>query len=374
MDIKDIVDSQSSDAPLDLDSDADSIRLELDQDPELKKEVLADFNKESSNDSLAKLSKRIQKQSKKEAKLAAAIVSENNEAMTEINQSMIAEDEELEKAELAAAETEDQKELRAALPINEDGSIDIIDLQACIEALMFLSDKPISRAKLKEMLELPELENDIFDQAIAGLQARFNDAGHGIELLEIAHGYQLRTKAAKAPLLRKLAKVQVQRLSRGAMETLSIIAYKQPCLKDDIDQVRGVDSSHFVRTLLDRGLVEMLGRSDQVGRPIMYGTTDKFLEVFALKDTTALPPLRELEEMVPGSEAFSEELDPQVRKMRTLVSQMNVEADSNQIELHEEDEKLLAEIRERVKSIEISTPFLEAQKAEEQPVEKTTLF
>jgi segregation and condensation protein B len=147
------------------------------------------------------------------------------------------------------------------------------------------------------------------------------------------------------------------------METLTICAYKQPCTKDDIDQIRGVDSSHFIRTLLDRKLIEVTGRSEAPGRPMIYQTTDTFLEVFGLMDLSGLPPLREIEAMVPQLGATEEGAeDPRVIQMRKMVSQMKIEANHLDYDA-KEDEKILQEIRDRVKSIDISTPYLERQKA-----------
>jgi segregation and condensation protein B len=147
------------------------------------------------------------------------------------------------------------------------------------------------------------------------------------------------------------------------METLTICAYKQPCTKDDIDQVRGVDSSHFIRTLLDRKLIEVSGRSEAPGRPMIYSTTDTFLEVFGMMNLGGLPPLREIEAMVPQMAATEEGgEDPRVIQMRKMVGQMKIE--SNHLDYDaKEDERILQEIRDRVKSIDVSTPYLERQKA-----------
>jgi segregation and condensation protein B len=146
------------------------------------------------------------------------------------------------------------------------------------------------------------------------------------------------------------------------METLTICAYKQPCTKDDIDSVRGVDSSHFIRTLLDRKLIEVSGRSEAPGRPMIYSTTDTFLEVFGLMALTGLPPLREIEAMVPQMAATEEGAeDPRVLQMRKMVGQMKTEANHLDYD-SKEDERILQDIRDRVKSIDISTPYLERQK------------
>ncbi len=145
------------------------------------------------------------------------------------------------------------------------------------------------------------------------------------------------------------------------METLAIIAFKQPALKEDIDQVRGVDSSHFIRGLLDKKLIQISGRSELPGRPMVYSTTNDFLELFGLKSLEDLPPLRELEQMVPGSQASGED-DPRVKQMRKLVAEMKENSASILDYDPKEDDRLLQEIRERVQGISITTATLEAQK------------
>jgi segregation and condensation protein B len=150
------------------------------------------------------------------------------------------------------------------------------------------------------------------------------------------------------------------------METLAIVAYRQPVMKEEIDKIRGVDSSYFIRGLMDRKLIAITGRSELVGRPMLYSTTETFLELFGLKDLAAMPPLRELESMVPTSQSDrpdGEDADPRVREMRKLVSQMKSDTSTSLIYDPREDEKLLAEIRERVQAIPTSTAYLDEQKA-----------
>jgi segregation and condensation protein B len=264
---------------------------------------------------------------------------------------------------LAEDMSEEDAALRAALPKpDEEGNYDLDDLASCIDTLLFYSDKPLSLKKIKDMLEMADSPDEPLLQAIENLKLAFQSSNRGFEIAEIAGGYQFRTKLSKAPLLRKLAKVQIQRLSRGAMETLTICAYKQPCTKDDIDSVRGVDSSHFIRTLLDRKLIEVSGRSEAPGRPMIYSTTDTFLEVFGLMDLGGLPPLREIEAMVPQMAASAEGAeDPRVLQMRKMVGQMKTEANHLDYD-SKEDERILQDIKDRVKSIDISTPYLERQK------------
>ena len=252
-------------------------------------------------------------------------------------------------------------ELQAALP----QGLDQAEMESCIETLLFLSDKPISIAKLREHLG-PDFPKELFEAAVEGLQERYSKPHHGIELVKVAGGLQLRTKPGRAPLARRLARVQTQKLSSGAMETLAIVAFRQPVMKEDIDQIRGVDSSYFVRGLLDRKLIEINGRSELPGRPMLYTTTQHFLELFGLNDLQGLPPLRELEAMIPASQAAPNgEEDPRVKQMRALVAQMKSDQSTSLIYDPAQDEALLQEIRERVSGIPTSTPYLDAQKQAE---------
>ena len=362
----------------DLDDEARSILEEFENDPEMKTDVLQDFDPESSNENLDRIAVAVGEEEQKNIEQMEALSITVSEELQSLNELFIAEDtiletpalrdqlmgEDSDETILAEEMSEEDAALKAALPkANESGEFDLDDLQSCIDTLLFYSDRPLSLKKIKDMLELSEAEDAPFLQAIELLKATFKASNRGFEISEIAGGYQFRTKSNKAPLLRKLAKVQIQRLSRGAMETLTIVSYKQPCTKDDIDQVRGVDSSHFIRTLLDRKLIEVTGRSEAAGRPMIYATTDTFLEVFGMMDLSGLPPLREIEAMVPQMAAKEEGAeDPRVIQMRKLVGQMKTE--SNHLDYDaKEDERILQEIRDRVKTIDISTPYLERQKS-----------
>ncbi len=264
------------------------------------------------------------------------------------------------QAELAQADAEEtaaDPELQAALPRLDD----VQEVQSAIEALLFVSDRPISLKKLHELLG-PDAPYSIFQEAITELKDRYARPEFGIEPVEVSGGIQFRTKAGRAALVRKLAKVQTRKLSTGAMETLAIVAYRQPVMKEDIDEVRGVDSSYFVRGLLDQKLIAITGRSELPGRPMLYSTTDDFLQIFGLKDLQALPPLAELERMLPASEAGKkDEDDPRIIQMRKLVSQMTADKSVSLLYDPREDEKILKEIKERVSDISTTTPYLHAQ-------------
>ncbi len=340
--------------------------------------VLAD-----SKESTEQMENLAQAMAQEEAKLTEQLL-ENHQEEAERNAqelaAQIAEDQAL-AAEMAHEQAEQEKlmetdpELLAALPKepqpDENGTLDLSELQSCLESLLFICDRPVSVAKLQEWLG-PDFKKEIFDEAIEGLRLRYQSTHHGIELLNISNGWQFRTKPGRAALAKKLAKVQTQRLSSGAMETLAIVAYRQPVLKEEVDKIRGVDSSYFVRGLLERKLIAISGRSELPGRPMLYSTTDHFLELFGLAALDAMPSLREIEQMIPSSQSANpqENEDPRVKEMRRLVGQMKADTSTTLKYDPREDERILREIRETVGAIPTSTPYLDEQKALEKQAQQ----
>lgn len=164
-------------------------------------------------------------------------------------------------------------------------------LKAHIEALLFASGNPVAAEKLAYILEI-DAENVAL--LIDELRQEMAVAERGLVILEVAGGYQLCSKPELAPVIDKLVEVQEARLSLAAMETLAIIAFKQPVTKLEIEHIRGVKVDGVVGTLAERGLIREVGRKEAIGRPILYGTTDEFLKCFGLKDLNELPNLAEL--------------------------------------------------------------------------------
>jgi segregation and condensation protein B len=167
------------------------------------------------------------------------------------------------------------------------------ELNAILESLLFVSNGPM---RLDAILEaLPELARD---EALAGIdrlqQGMAEDDSRGLELVAVAGGYQLRTKPRLASWLGRLRKTRTVKMSQSALETLAIVAYRQPVIRPEIEEVRGVDSGHVLRSLLEKGFVRIIGRKDIPGRPIIYGTTKTFLEVFGLGSLADLPTLKEV--------------------------------------------------------------------------------
>lgn len=174
--------------------------------------------------------------------------------------------------------------------------LNVDTLCGAIETIIFMSDRPISIQKIKTQID-PELPLRVIHESLTKLQAGYEEKFHGIRLVEVADGYQFRTKATYSKFVQNLFKFNSLVLTPTALEVLAIIAYKQPVSKNDVEKIRGVDSSHIIRALMDKRLVKITGRSDELGRPSQFGTTEEFLEVFNLANISDLPPEYELEEM-----------------------------------------------------------------------------
>lgn len=166
------------------------------------------------------------------------------------------------------------------------------NLKAIIESLVFVSETPLSVERLQSILETVD-RRDI-RLALAELQGDYENRQGGFLLQEVAGGFQFRTRAAHSDWIKKLLKPSPTRLSRAALETLAIIAYKQPIIRADVEHIRGVDSGGVLRMLLERKFIRVLGRKDIPGRPMIYGTTKAFLEIFNLKDLGELPSPKEI--------------------------------------------------------------------------------
>lgn len=168
-------------------------------------------------------------------------------------------------------------------------------LKSVIESLIFASDVPVSLDRLCGILE--EYEREAIRIALTHLQQEYGDRERGIFLAEVAKGYQFRTREENGEYVRRMVKTRVSRFSQSALETLAIIAYRQPITRAEIEYLRGVDSGGVIKTLLEKKLTKILGKKDIPGRPLIYGTTREFLEIFGLKDLKSLPTLREIEEL-----------------------------------------------------------------------------
>lgn len=177
------------------------------------------------------------------------------------------------------------------------------NLKAIIEALLLASESPLSVKQLMRLLahdpkndeEVAQLKKPI-QSALKEIEEELSHEGHGIQLIVVDGAYQLRTKAPFAEWILKLNAPKPTRLSAPAIETLAIVAYRQPVTRGDIEDIRSVDSGAVLKGLLERSLVRIVGRKDEPGRPLLYGTSPEFMEIFGLKDLKELPPVKELEQ------------------------------------------------------------------------------
>jgi segregation and condensation protein B len=180
------------------------------------------------------------------------------------------------------------------------------NIKAVIEALIFASDAPLALEKI--CIILSDIEKTEIKEAFEKLVLEYNERQGGIYLQEVAGGFQFRTRPELSPWVKKLKSTKPHSLSPQAMETLAIVAYKQPIVKSEIESIRGVDVGAPLKGLLDKKLIRIVGRKDVPGKPIIYGTTRKFLEVFNLKDLLDLPNLRELKELNQQQEIVEQEI------------------------------------------------------------------
>lgn len=180
-------------------------------------------------------------------------------------------------------------------------------LKGSIESLIFASEHPVKLEKLVEIIgqeQETEVERKDIREIIEEIRTDYESDERGLCLMDVAGGYQFRTKKEFSHLLQKLKAKRPPRFGRAAMEVLAIIAYRQPITRAEIEDLRGVDSGAVVRSLLEKKLVKILGKKEVPGRPMIYGTSRFFLETFGLRDLTQLPSLKEFVELEEADEGI----------------------------------------------------------------------
>lgn len=164
-------------------------------------------------------------------------------------------------------------------------------LKLIVEAMLYAAEKPLSAREIHSIIpdaKLPDIKS-----ALKVLQYEYEAMGRSFTLKEVANGYQFRSRSEYGSYIMKMLQRSPNRLSKASMETLAIIAYKQPILRQEVERLRGVDVGGILRALLEKDLIRVMGRKNLPGKPLIYGTTKKFLEVFDLKDLESLPKLKE---------------------------------------------------------------------------------
>jgi len=184
--------------------------------------------------------------------------------------------------------------------LREEDLKDPAKAKAVVEALIFASSKPLTPAEIRKVTKVLSVSQ--IEKIAAELKEEYQQSGRSYELLEIAGGYELSTKKEFAPWI---LKIELQRKARqatqSALETLAILAYKQPLTRAEIEALRGVDTSGVISTLMEKGFIKIVGKKEVPGRPFLYGTTEKYLEHFGLKALQDLPSIDEIRQIVESS-------------------------------------------------------------------------
>jgi segregation and condensation protein B len=186
-----------------------------------------------------------------------------------------------------------------------------------LESLLLVTDRPLT---VDQLQQTTGMQREVVSRTLEQIAGNFREGVSGIVLNEVAGGWQLRTDPGSAEDVRRFLQIKPQRLTRAALETLAIIAYRQPVTRPDVEDVRGVDSGAVLKALLERKLIRILGRKEEIGRPILYGTSREFLEFFALRDLDSLPTLREFQELSREHQEIVEREAPAPAEPPTLAS------------------------------------------------------
>lgn len=233
-------------------------------------------------------------------------------------------------------------------------------LKTIIETLIFISGNTLGTSEILEALkgvpEGPQATKKELESILDRLVNEWESRTGGIRLCRIAEGYEFRSSPELSPWVKQLNKPKPQRLSVPAVETMALIAYRQPLTRSEIESIRGVDSGGVLKSLSDRRLIKVVGRKEEAGRPLLYATTTEFLEFFGLKDLSDMPPLREFEEMI-KAQAMEEE-------KTTDVSVTDLISSSAELEIVDEQD------REALEALDASLKTLREKEKEAAAAEK----
>ena len=174
-----------------------------------------------------------------------------------------------------------------------------VSLKTIVEGLLFVADEPLSLERLAQAFEEPPPPGRL-EQVLDELMDDYEDPGRAFVLRPVAGGFQFRTRPELAPNILRLKKKSPARPSKATIDTLTIIAFRQPILKAEVEKIRGVESGSIIRSLLEKELIRVVGRKELPGRPLLYGTTRKFLEAYELPNLEALPSIEEIESLGPA--------------------------------------------------------------------------
>lgn len=230
-------------------------------------------------------------------------------------------------------------------------------IESIIESILFASDRPVSLAAIQLVFKGTSVKKDKIRRTLDTLAVGYAGGRRGVSLEEVTGGYQLRTKIDNMNFLKRSIKTRAFKLSGPALETLSIVAYKQPVVKLEIDQIRGVESGHLLRALMEKGLVNFEGKAENLpGKPMQYGTTRRFLEIFGLRNIKELPTLSQIDELLP------EGIDEEIGEKQTLSSVTDSMSAEIKDVSYSQGEEELGLIEEQLTSISTSSEFFEQEK------------
>jgi len=276
---------------------------------------------------------------------------------------------EAESEEIAEASAEQQAKLDRQLDfsdVEEDREcpFELEERKRVVEALLFVSDKPIGLSQFVNAFGFDDQENPIvytreIEEALEDYKLDLEEQNRGFRLHSVSGGYQLRSAEDLKPFLQNTIKARTFRLTGPTLETLAIIAYKQPLTKSQVDDVRGVDSSHLIRGLMDKDLLAFAGKSELPGKPMLYKTTTKFLEIFGLRNLNELPSLSEIEALIP--EGIGNEEEEEEQTLSQLTGKLSEEGPDSYSVSEEEHDKIVGELSD----ISTSTEFFEQEKQRE---------
>lgn len=230
-------------------------------------------------------------------------------------------------------------------------------VESIIESILFASDRPVGLGALKLVFKGTNVRTDKIKRTLDQLAVEYAGGRRGVTLEEVPGGWQLRTKIDNMDFLRRTLKTRAFRLSGPALEVLSIVAYKQPMVKHELDEIRGVESGHLLRALMEKNLVTFVGKSDLPGRPMQYGTTRRFLEIFGLRNLKELPTLSQIDELLP--EGIGEEEEVKKPVLADVTDAMSEQIATGAYSTGEEE---LQKIQDQLEQISTSSEFFEREK------------
>lgn len=250
-------------------------------------------------------------------------------------------------------------ELEEFEPVNIE-DLEIVEdehAESIVESMLFATDKPVSVHSIKLVFKGTNVKGDKIRKILSKLALDYASGHRGITLEEVPGGYQLRTKIENMNFLKRTLKARPFKLSGPALEVLAIVAYKQPLIKHEIDEIRGVESGHLLRALMEKNLVTFAGKSDLPGKPMQYVTTKKFLEIFGLRNLKELPTLAQIDELLP--EGIHEDDDIKNTKLSSITDSM---AQNREEMSYSQGEEELTKLTEELSEITTSSDFFEKEK------------